>query len=158
TVGFQTAVEVASEAIDRLHTTAESHDRIIVCEVMGRYAGWIAMEAGIAAGADVVLVPEIPYEIERVIASLRRANARGRTYSMVVVAEGAVPAGGDHAVQVAGDATQQERLGGAGQRVADEIARRTGYDVRVTVLGHLLRGGTPCAFDRLLATRFGVTA
>jgi phosphofructokinase-like protein len=158
TVGFQTAVEVASEAIDRLHTTAESHDRIIICEVMGRYAGWIAMAAGLAGGADVILVPEIDYDLERVIGHLVAKHAGGNTYSILVVAEGAKPKGGGLAVQQKGDATQQERLGGAGQRLADAIAARTDYDVRVTVLGHIQRGGTPCAFDRLLATRFGARA
>jgi 6-phosphofructokinase 1 len=158
TVGFQTAVEVASEAIDRLHTTAESHDRIIICEVMGRYAGWIAMAAGLAAAADVILVPEIPYDVQRVIAGLQRRTRDGRTYALIVVAEGAAPAGGALAVQAAGDATQQERLGGAGQHLADALVRMTDYDVRVTVLGHLLRGGTPCAFDRFLASRFGTMA
>jgi ATP-dependent phosphofructokinase / diphosphate-dependent phosphofructokinase len=158
TVGFQTAVEVASEAIDRLHTTAESHDRIIICEVMGRYAGWIAMSAGLAAAADVILIPEIDYDLDRVIAHLARKHEGGTSYSIVVVAEGAKPKGGGHAVLRKGDATQQERLGGAGHALAEVIAARTDYDVRVTVLGHLQRGGTPCAFDRLLATRFGAHA
>jgi len=158
TVGFQTAVEVASEAIDRLHTTAESHDRIIICEVMGRYAGWIAMSAGLAAAADVILIPEIDYDLDRVIAHLARKHEGGNSYSIVVVAEGAKPKGGGHAVLRKGDATQQERLGGAGHALAEAIAARTDYDVRVTVLGHLQRGGTPCAFDRLLATRFGAHA
>jgi 6-phosphofructokinase len=125
---------------------------------MGRYAGWIALEAGLAAAADVILVPEIPYDVDRVVASLERRRALGRTYSMMVIAEGAVPTGGGVAVLKKGDATQQERLGGAGQRLSDAITARTGYEARVTVLGHLLRGGTPCAFDRVLATRFGVKA
>jgi ATP-dependent phosphofructokinase / diphosphate-dependent phosphofructokinase len=158
TIGFQTAVEVASEAIDRLHTTAESHDRIIICEVMGRYAGWIALESGLAAAADIILIPEIEYDLDRVVEALHRRKALHSSYSVVVVAEGAVPRGGGHAVLRAGDATQQERLGGAGERLARDVGRETGYDVRVTVLGHLLRGGTPCAFDRVLATRFGVQA
>src|SRR6266545_1637378 len=158
TIGFQTAVEVASEAIDRLHTTAESHDRIIICEVMGRYAGWIAMAAGMAGGADVILVPEIDYDLKRVITSLNRRHGRGTSYSIIVAAEGARPKGGVYSVVRGGDNTQQERLGGAAQRLAEEIAKRTDYDVRTTVLGHLQRGGSPCAFDRLLATRFGATA
>jgi ATP-dependent phosphofructokinase / diphosphate-dependent phosphofructokinase len=158
TIGFQTAVEVASEAIDRLHTTAESHDRIIICEVMGRYAGWIAMAAGMAGAADVILIPEIDYDLKRVVASLNRRHGRGNTYSIIVVAEGAKPKGGTYAVVRGGDATQQELLGGAGQRLAEEIKHETEYDVRVTVLGHIQRGGAPCAFDRLLATRFGATA
>lgn len=158
TVGFQTAVEVATEAVDRLHTTAESHDRIIICEVMGRYAGWIAMAAGLAGGAHGILIPEIQHDLDHVVASIERRHAGGNTYSVLVVAEGARPMGGAYAVLAGGDSTQQERLGGAGQRLAEEIHRRTGYDVRVTVLGHLQRGGSPCAFDRLLATRFGVKA
>jgi ATP-dependent phosphofructokinase / diphosphate-dependent phosphofructokinase len=158
TVGFQTAVEVASEAIDRLHTTAESHDRIIICEVMGRYAGWIAMHAGLASAADVILIPELDYDCEKVIAGLKEKHRGGNTYSIVVVAEGAKPRGGELSVLRKGDATQQERLGCAGQRLADEIRRQTDYDVRVSVLGHILRGGAPSAFDRLLATRFGAKA
>jgi phosphofructokinase-like protein len=158
TIGFQTAVEVASEAIDRLHTTAESHDRIIICEVMGRYAGWIAMAAGMAAAADVILIPEIDYDLDRVVQCLQRRHGPGNTYSIIVVAEGAKPKGGSYAVVRSGDATQQELLGGAGQHLAEAIKQRTDYDARVTVLGHIQRGGTPCAFDRLLATRFGATA
>ena len=158
TVGFQTAVEVASEAIDRLHTTAESHDRIIICELMGRYAGWIAMAAGLAGAADVILIPEIDYDLDRVVGYLKKKHAAGNTYSILVVAEGAKPKGGDLAVQQQGDVTQQERLGGAGQVLAQAIAARTDYEVRVTVLGHIQRGGAPCAFDRLLATRFGAKA
>jgi len=158
TVGFQTAVEVATEAIDRLHTTAESHDRIIICEVMGRYAGWIAMAAGLAGAADVILIPEIEHDIDRVIDFLKKKHDGGNTYSIIVVAEGAKPKGGGRAVKKKGDPTQQERLGGAGQALAETIAARTDYDVRVTVLGHLQRGGSPCAFDRLLATRFGARA
>jgi ATP-dependent phosphofructokinase / diphosphate-dependent phosphofructokinase len=158
TIGFQTAVEVASEAVDRLHTTAESHDRIIICEVMGRYAGWIAMAAGMAGGADVILIPEIDYDLKRVVSSLNRRHARGNTYSIIVAAEGARPKGGSYAVVRSGDATQQERLGGAGQRLAEEMRHVCEYDVRVTVLGHIQRGGSPCAFDRLLATRFGAKA
>jgi len=158
TVGFQTAVEVVVDAIDRLQTTAESHERIIICEVMGRYAGWIAMTSGLAAGAHVILIPEIEYDIDRVIESCHRRHGRGVSYSVVVVAEGAKPKGEDYKVQVKGDVTRQDRLGGAGQRLSEVIQQKTDYEVRVTVLGHLQRGGTPCAFDRELATRYGVTA
>lgn len=158
TVGFQTAVEVVVDALDRLHTTAESHDRIMICEVMGRYAGWIALTAGIAGGADVVLIPEIEYDIERVVRAMHRRHGRGVSFSIVVVAEGARPKGGNYAVVRAGDSTRQEQLGGAGNLLANEIRSLTDYEVRVTVLGHLQRGGTPCAFDRLLATRFGAKA
>jgi 6-phosphofructokinase 1 len=158
TIGFQTAVDVATEALDRLHTTAESHERIIICEVMGRYAGWIAMTAGLAGGADVILVPEIDYDIKRVVKTVDRRRGRGILYSIVVIAEGAKPKGGKYAVVEGGDATQLERLGGAGERLASELRELTDYDVRVTVLGHTQRGGTPCAFDRVLATRFGTKA
>jgi 6-phosphofructokinase 1 len=158
TVGFQTAVETAVDSIQRLHTTAESHERIMIVEVMGRYAGWIALTAGLAGGAHVVLIPEIDYDLDRVIESFHRRHGRGVSYSLVVIAEGAKPKGGAHAVVTAGDATKQEKLGGAGQRLADAISERTEYEVRATVLGHVLRGGTPCAFDRELATRFGVKA
>jgi 6-phosphofructokinase 1 len=158
TVGFQTAVEVAVEAIERLHTTAESHERIMIVEVMGRYAGWIALTAGLAGGAHAVLIPEIDYDPDRVIEAFHRRHGRGVSYSVCVVAEGAKPKGGMHAVVTAGDATKQEKLGGAGQQLADLIAARTEYEVRTTVLGHILRGGAPCAFDRELATRFGVKA
>jgi phosphofructokinase-like protein len=158
TIGFQTAVEVVVEALERLATTAESHERIIICEVMGRYAGWIALTAGLAGGAHVVLVPEIDYDIDKVIASFNRRSARGVSYSIVVCAEGAKPKGGDYAVEVKGDVTKQDKLGGAGQRLAEMITSRTEYEVRTTVLGHIQRGGSPCAFDRELATRFGVKA
>ena len=158
TFGFNTAVEVATEAIDRLHTTAESHDRIILCEVMGRYAGWIAMASGLAGGADVILLPEIPYQIDRIVDAVKRRTASGVTYSIFVVAEGAKPAGGDVAVLRAADKTQQERLGGAAERLARELESRIEYEMRVTVLGHIQRGGTPTAFDRLLGTRYGVHA
>jgi len=158
TFGFQTAVETATEALDRLHTTAESHDRIIICEVMGRYAGWIAMTAGLASGADVILIPEIPYDIDRVVKCFHTRAARDLSYSIVVVAEGAVPKGGSRSVVAEGDQAGLERLGGAGARLAQEIAARCDYDVRVTVLGHVQRGGTPCAFDRVLGSRYGVAA
>lgn len=158
TVGFQTAVEVVVEAIDRLHTTAESHERIMIIEVMGRYAGWIALTAGLAGGAHVVLIPEIDYDPARVIEAFHRRHGRGVSYSIAVVAEGAKPKGGTLSVVTAGDVTKQEKLGGAGTALAEMIAANTEYDVRTTVLGHIQRGGTPCAFDRELATRFGVKA
>jgi ATP-dependent phosphofructokinase / diphosphate-dependent phosphofructokinase len=158
TVGFQTAVEVVVEAIERLHTTAESHERIMIVEVMGRYAGWIALTAGLAGGAHVVLIPEIEYDPDLVIEKFHRRHGRGVSYSIVVVAEGARAKGSDRAVVAAGDVTKQERLGGAGQRLTELIASRTDYEVRATVLGHIQRGGAPCAFDRELGTRFGVKA
>jgi len=159
TFGFQTAVEIATEAIDRLHTTAESHDRIILCEVMGRYAGWIALHAGVASGAHVILIPEMPYKLERIVDFIKARKTAGKSYSIVVVAEGALPASGDHAVAIKGDETMQDRLGGAADRLARELVKPFGeHDVRVTVLGHVQRGGTPCAFDRVLATRFGAHA
>ncbi len=159
TFGFHTAVQIATDAIDRLHTTAESHDRVIVCEVMGRHAGWIATYAGIAGGAAEILVPEEPFDIEEVCAHLRARHAKGRYASVVVVAEGAKPKEGSLAVRSGElDAFGHERLGGIGNVLAEEIERRTGMESRVTILGHVQRGGTPTAFDRVLATRFGVAA
>jgi len=158
TVGFQTAVEIVVEALERLQTTAESHERIMVVEVMGRYAGWIALTSALAGGAHVCLIPEIDYDPERVLEAFHRRHGRGVSYSIVVVAEGAKQKGGGHSVVTAADPTKQEKLGGAGQRVADMIAAHTEYEVRTTVLGHVQRGGAPCAFDRELATRFGVKA
>ena len=159
TFGFWTAVQVATDAIDRLQTTAESHDRVMVVEVMGRHAGWIATYCGIAGGADIILVPEEPFDIEAVCSRLRIRHDQGQTYSIVVVAEGAVPVEGTMTLQ-SGDTDEfgHVRLGGIGTRLQDEIGRRTGFEARVTVLGHLLRGGTPTAFDRILATRFGLAA
>lgn len=158
TVGFQTAVETVVDALERLQTTAESHERIMVVEVMGRYAGWIALTAGLAGGAHVVLIPEIDYDVEKVIAAFNRRHVRGVSYSIVVVSEGAKPAGGTLSVERAADPTRQEKLGGAGARLAQLISERCEYEVRSTVLGHIQRGGMPCAFDRELATRFGVKA
>jgi len=159
TFGFHTAVQIATDAIDRLHTTAESHDRVLVCEVMGRHAGWIATYAGIAGGAAVILIPEEPFDIDEVAELLKRRHERGRYASIVVVAEGAVPKEGTMVVQSGElDAFGHVRLGGIGQLVAEEIEKRTGFETRVTVLGHIQRGGTPTAFDRVLATRFGVAA
>ncbi len=158
TVGFQTAVEIVVEAIERLHTTAESHERVMIVEVMGRYAGWIALTAGLAGGAHVVLIPEIDYDVEKVIAAVNRRHGRGVSYSIAVVSEGAKPRGGALSVVTAGDATKQEKLGGAGQKLAELLSQRCDFEVRSTVLGHVQRGGSPCAFDRELATRFGVKA
>lgn len=159
TFGFHTAVQIATDAIDRLHTTAESHDRVIVCEVMGRHAGWIATYAGIAGGAAEILVPEEPFDIEVVCDSLRRRHQAGRFASIVVVAEGAKPREGTLSVR-SGELDQfgHERLGGIGSLLAAEIENRTGFESRVTILGHIQRGGTPTAYDRVLATRFGVAA
>ena len=160
TVGFQTAVQIVTDAIDRLHTTAESHNRVMVVEVMGRHAGWIAAHAGIAGGADAILVPERPFDLEQVGAHLRRRHERGRSFSIVVVAEGATPREGTLQVQpgTTTDAFGHARLGGIGVTLEEEIEVRTGYETRVTILGHVQRGGTPVAFDRVLATRFGVAA
>ncbi len=159
TFGFDTAVQVATDAIDRLHTTAESHHRILVVELMGRHAGWIALHAGMAGGADVILIPERPFDIEEVCELLRRRHARGRYFSIVVVAEGAVPREGTlAAAEGPKDEFGHVRLGGIGQRLEREIEQRTGFETRTTVLGHIQRGGTPTAFDRVLATRFGIAA
>jgi len=159
TFGFQTAVQIATDAIDRLHTTAESHNRVMVVEVMGRHAGWIATHAGIAGGADAILVPERPFEIEELVAQLRRRHER-RTFSIVVVAEGAMPRAGTMQIRegTAADAFGHPRLGGIGVTLEGEIEKRTGFETRVTILGHVQRGGTPVAYDRVLATRFGVAA
>jgi 6-phosphofructokinase 1 len=159
TIGFDTAVQIAAEAIDRLHTTAESHHRVMVCEVMGRHAGWIATYAGIAGGATAILVPEEPFSIEAVCEYLRLRHSAGPYASIVVTAEGAKPAEGTLAI-VAPELDQfgHERLGGIGTVVAEEVERRMGYESRVTILGHIQRGGTPSAFDRVLATRFGTAA
>ncbi len=145
TFGFWSAVDVATDALDRLHTTAESHDRVMLCEVMGRDAGWIALYAGVAGGADCIAIPEIPYDVERFVAKIRRRQRLGRQFTLFVVAEGATPAG---------EAPRK----GAAQRLADLIEERLSVETRVTVLGHLQRGGSPVPFDRVLATRFGVKA
>jgi ATP-dependent phosphofructokinase / diphosphate-dependent phosphofructokinase len=181
TFGFQTAVQIVTDAIDRLHTTAESHNRVMVVEVMGRHAGWIATHAGIAGGADAILVPERPFDVEEVCAHLRRRHERGRDFSIVVVAEGATPREGTLrdagsaeprdrlgatatrapapvARAASADAFGHARLGGIGVLLEGEIEARTGFETRVTILGHVQRGGTPVAFDRVLATRFGVAA
>jgi phosphofructokinase-like protein len=160
TFGFQTAVAIACEALDRLHTTAESHHRVIILEVMGRYTGWIALEAGIAGGADVILIPEKPFEIEEVCECLRKRQKRGRNFSIIVAAEGAKPKGGEEIVYSSGvDEFGHARFGGVGYYIGKEIEKRfENIDTRVVVLGHLQRGGSPIAFDRVLATRFGIAA
>lgn len=157
--GFNTAVQIATDAIDRLHTTAESHDRVMVVEVMGRDAGWIATFAGIAGGATAILIPERPFDIDQVAEAVRRRHSRGRYASIVVVAEGATPrAGSLAAVEYALDPYGRPRLGGISVVVANAIEERTGYDTRVVQIGHVQRGGTPSAFDRVLSTRLGVAA
>jgi len=159
TFGFDTAINIAMECIDRLHTTAESHHRIIVVEVMGRHAGWIATEAGIAGGADVILIPEIPIDIEEVCTLIKKRHQRGKTFSIVVVAEGAQFKEGTVVIQEEKlDEFGHVRLGGIGEVLADEIEKRTGYETRVSILGHIQRGGSPSAFDRILGTRFGIKA
>jgi ATP-dependent phosphofructokinase / diphosphate-dependent phosphofructokinase len=159
TFGFNTAVEIATEALDRLHSTAEAHQRVMVVEVMGRHAGWIATYAGMASGADDILIPEREFDIDEVCEHITRRHQRGRTFSIVVVAEGAMPKEGTMALQSEGtDAFGHVRLGGIGNAIAPEIEKRTGFETRVTILGHVQRGGTPTAFDRVLATRFGVEA
>jgi phosphofructokinase-like protein len=165
TFGFDTAVSIATEAIDRLHTTAESHNRVVVVEVMGRHTGWIAVKAGIAGGADLILIPEIPFSLNDVCDIIKTRHARGKNFSIVVVAEGAkLPEsdsgeGGELVVQQdSTDAFGHVRLGGIGNVLAKTIERATGFETRVTVLGYTQRGGTPTAFDRVLGTRFGVLA
>jgi 6-phosphofructokinase 1 len=157
TFGFDTAVAFATEALDRLHSTAESHGRIMVMEVMGRYAGWIALHSGIAGSADAILIPEIPYDVEKVAAKIFQREDRGSKFTMVVVAEGAKPVGGKVSV-LAKEVGRLERLGGVGEKVAAELQALTGREARVVVLGQLLRGGTPTATDRLVALRFGTAA
>lgn len=158
TFGFDTAVQTALDAIDKLHTTAESHDRVMVLEVMGRNAGFIALHSGLAGTADVILIPEIPYDIEKVCEKVRERDRTGRRFSIVVIAEGAFPAGGEESVLGASMPGQAKRLGGIAEDVAVEIQRRTGKETRWMILGHLQRGGQPTGYDRLLATRFGAAA
>jgi 6-phosphofructokinase 1 len=159
TFGFDTALNTAMECIDKLHTTAESHHRIIVVEVMGRHAGWIAVGAGIAGGADVILIPEIPIDIEETCALIKKRHGRGKLFSIIVVAEGAKFKEGTIVTQEERlDEFGHVRLGGIGETLGQEIEKRTGYETRVSVLGHIQRGGSPTAFDRILGTRFGVKA
>ena len=160
TVGFHTAAQVATDAIDRLHSTAESHDRVIVVEVMGRHAGWIALYAGIAGGADVTLIPEHPFDLEDVCHHLRHRHMSRSSFSIVVVAEGALPAEGSGFELPPWELDEHgyPRVGGVANLLAPEIAARTGYETRVTILGHVQRGGSPLAYDRVLGTRFGVAA
>jgi ATP-dependent phosphofructokinase / diphosphate-dependent phosphofructokinase len=155
TFGFDTAVDFATEAIDRLHSTAEAHHRVMVVEVMGRYAGWIALYAGVAGGADVILIPEIPFDLNIVADRLKERERFGARFSIVVVAEGAVPMGGKVSLIAEGDAATAERIGGLSALCARELEKLTGKETRYVVLGHLQRGGTPTSFDRVLATRFG---
>jgi 6-phosphofructokinase 1 len=154
TFGFDTAVRTATDALDKLHTTAESHHRVMALEVMGRHAGWIALHAGIAGGADIILIPEIPFDYESICAKIARRDKRGSKFSIVVVAEGAMPRKG-RAVYTDAKA---KRLGGIGESVAAELSARTGHEARVTVLGHLQRGGSPSSFDRILSSRYGAAA
>jgi len=158
--GFDTAVSIATEAIDRLHTTAEAHNRVIMVEVMGRNSGWIAIYAGIAGGADVILIPERPFDIEDIAATLKRRHQRGRYFSIIVVAEGAKPNSSAGVVTESDkvDEFGHERLGGIGNVLAREIEKRTGFETRAVVLGHTQRGGSPTSFDRMLATRYGIGA
>ncbi|MDI6631764.1 MAG: ATP-dependent 6-phosphofructokinase [Thermoanaerobacteraceae bacterium] len=159
TFGFDTALTTATEAIDKLHTTAESHNRVMVLEVMGRYAGWIALHAGVAGGADVILIPEIPFTIEKVCDKVVERQKAGKKFSIIVVAEGAAPAGGQPVVKkVVEGSFEPIRLGGVGHLVGEQVEKETGMETRVTVLGHLQRGGSPTPFDRILATRFGAAA
>ncbi len=160
TFGFDTALTTACEAIDKLHTTAESHHRVMVLEVMGRHAGWIAIASGIAGGADIILIPEIPFTLESVVKHLQMRHALGHAFSIVVVAEGAMPKGGAEIYQPRqpSDPVAPKRLGGVGNWLADELTGRIPHEIRTTVLGHLQRGGSPSARDRILASRFGVRA
>lgn len=158
TFGFDTAVSTATDAIDKLHPTAESHDRVMVVEVMGRNAGWIALNSGVAGGADVILIPEIPFDLDKICAKVLEREKQGLTFSIVCAAEGAAPKDGAQITQGRKEAGREVRLGGIGEWVAREIAKRTGKEARSLVLGHLQRGGAPTTFDRLLGTRFGAAA
>ncbi len=157
TFGFDTARSFATECLDRLHSTAASHRRIMVVEVMGRYAGWIALEVGVAGSADVILIPEIPFDLQKVADKIKEREEAGRDFSIVIVAEGAKPAGGELSV-ISKEVGRAERLGGIGEKVGAALQELTGKETRVVVLGHLLRGGTPTSFDRLIALRFGAAA
>ncbi len=156
TFGFTTAVQTATECLDKIHTTAASHHRVMVVELMGRNAGWLTLHAGLAAGADVILIPEIPYQLDSVCAECERRSKKGKRFTIIAVSEGARPLGGKIVVrQVVQDSPDPIRLGGIGNVLADQIAERTGIETRATILGHVQRGGTPVAFDRVLATQFG---
>ena len=158
TFGFDTALDIATQAVDRLHTTAESHHRVMLVEVMGRNAGWLALSSGLAGGADVILLPEIPFSAERIDAKIEARDRAGSRFSIVVVAEGACPEGGDLVYNVQSTSTLAQRLGGVSFVVAEQLADICDHEIRVTVLGHLQRGGSPTAFDRILGTRFGAAA
>ncbi len=159
TIGFDSALITATQAIDKLHTTAQSHHRVMIIEVMGRYAGWLALYSGLAGGGDIILLPEIPYNIKKVCEVVLERNQRGKRFSIVVVSEGARPKAGKMVVKrIVKDSTDPVRLGGIGDKIADDIEKITGLETRVTVLGHLQRGGEPSPFDRILATRFGVAS
>ena len=158
TFGFLTALDIATEALDRLHTTAESHDRVMILEVMGRHAGWIAIHSGIAGGADVILIPEIPYLMSQVIAKIKDREQCGSKFSIIVTSEGALEVGGSEHYLDHGDRNSPARLGGVGNYLRREIEQHTGKEARAVVLGHLQRGGSPNAFDRMLATNFGAQA
>lgn len=159
TFGYDSALTTATEAIDKIHTTAQSHHRVMIIEVMGRYAGWLALGSGIAGGGDIVLIPEIPFEIEKVCEKIKERNYQGRHFSILVVGEGAKPRGGELVIKKRVEGSPEPiRLGGIGNKVADEIEKLINMETRVTVLGHLLRGGVPTPRDRLLASRFGVAA
>ncbi|MDK2973355.1 MAG: ATP-dependent phosphofructokinase / diphosphate-dependent phosphofructokinase [Candidatus Sumerlaeota bacterium] len=159
TFGFQTAVDTATEAIDKLHTTAMAHHRVQIVEMMGRYAGWLTLYSGVSGGADVILIPEIEYDLEVVARYCKDRSRHGKRFTIMAVSEGAKPKGGEMTVaKVVSDSPDPVRLGGVGSVLAEQIAELTGLEARATVLGHLQRGGSPCAFDRLLATRFGFAA
>ena len=159
TFGFDSAVVTATEAIDKIHTTAQSHHRVMIVEVMGRYAGWLALYSGLAGGGDIILMPEFPYDINGICDAVRNRNAQGKTFSIVVVGEGAKPVGGDMVVaRMVKTSPDAVRLGGISHQIASQIEGLTNIECRVTILGHLVRGGSPSAFDRILATRFGVEA
>ena len=161
TFGYNTAVTVATDAIDRLHTTAETHNRIMILEVMGRYAGWIALESAIAGGADVALIPEIPYDINKVVEAINKRKEMGKNFSVIVVAEGAVPQGGSLSIKNTRDGGKgviNVQLGGAGEKVAKDLQELTGITTRNTTLGYMQRGGTPTSYDRVLSTKYGAKA
>ncbi len=159
TFGFDTAVAIAAEAIDRIHTTAQSHNRVMIVEVMGHRAGWIALHAGVAGGGDIILIPEIPFTVDSVAAKVAERRRRGRRFSIVVIAEGAKPAGGDVVIKkIIAASADPVRLGGVGFVLQDQLEKATGMEARTVVLGHLQRGGSPTAFDRILATRLGAVA